>query len=122
MPEQALVLDGILLDSGFLIWRINLLNFLISQTNSLNVKDYEPSRIYCDRPSTRPGVYIGELPTDVADNYVSGAFYVVDEYQLYIQLLTYYPGECTSKCGLIKVIYIWRFYCILSTQIISKDS
>lgn len=59
--------------------------------------DYDPSRIYCDRASTRPGIYIGELPTLVADNGVSGAFYVVDEYRLYIQLFNFMPAECTGN-------------------------
>ena len=67
-----------------------------SQTNSPRVNYFDPSRILCDRPSTRPGVYIGELSTDVQINGVSGEFYVVDEYKLYIQLFNFRPGECTG--------------------------
>ena len=82
------------------------------QTNSLRVSDYDPSRIYCDRPATRPGVYTAELSTDTAMNEVSGAVYVVDEYQLYIQLFNYRPAGCTSKfyfiisCSLPRVLVL----------------
>lgn len=41
-------------------------------------------------------MYVGELPTEVATNAVSGFLYVANENELYIQLFNYMRGECTG--------------------------
>ena len=77
---------------------MHALSLILTQTNNLRVKEHDPSKIYCNRKSTRPGMYVGELPTDVASNAVSGFLYVVNENELHIQLFNYMRGECTGTC------------------------
>ena len=47
-------------------------------------------------------MYVGELPTDVATNDVSGFLYMVNENELYIQLFNYMRGECAGTIILLK--------------------
>ncbi len=58
------------------------------QTNNPLERDYQPDKILCDRPATRPGVLVGELPT-TDTRAISGTFYVQDEYTFFIQLFSY---------------------------------
>ena len=48
---------------------------------------FDRSRIICDRPTTRPGVLVGELPKESND--LEGTFYVRDNKTFYIQLFSY---------------------------------
>lgn len=57
------------------------------QTNNQDQADHDRSLVFCDRPSTRPGVLVGDLPTD--SNSLDGTLYVQDSKTLYVQLFSY---------------------------------
>ena len=102
---------------------LNVSEFL-SQSNNPYEVAYEPNKILCNRTTTRPGVYLGELPTTNART-VSGSFYVYDETTFFIQLFsldtTKYEGK-TCSCSLHIFYYmqssglLLRLCCCFSVQ------
>ena len=60
---------------------------LSKQTNNQAIADHDRSLVFCDRPTTRPGVLVGTLPSQ--SNGLGGTFYVQDSNTFYIQLFSY---------------------------------
>ena len=101
-----------------------ILFFVTAQTNNPLEAAYEPNRILCDRPTTQPGVLVGELPDGGNPRAISGTFYVKDQYTFVIQLFSYnatawqstfasqtikYKMSDYSKClSLDTVLYYYR--------------
>ncbi len=63
--------------------------FIPLQTNNRDVSDYRTDLLLCNRTSTRPGYFLGNLPGAVSPAPYSGTVYVQDRNIIFIQLFSY---------------------------------